>query len=40
MPSAVGLGGGGSVAVLVADVATDEGAVVLAPGAGEVRGEV
>lgn len=36
MPSAVGLGGGGSVALLAGDVATDEGTVVLAPDAGEV----
>ena len=39
MPSAVGLGGGGSVAILAADVATDEGAMVLAPGAAEVGEE-
>lgn len=39
MPSAVGVEGGGSVALLAADVATDEGAMVLAPGASEVGGE-
>ena len=38
MLSAVEMGGGGSVAVLVGDVATDKGAVVL--GAREVGGEV